>query len=202
MAEPKDFNNATIWGRIHKAEPRTTKSNSRPYIDLTIICNHDEYGDVFALARLWGPDAVKAFQQDYAAHPDEVYKFKGEFTQYIDTGQRRARSNFRVYDYWRGIKEEIEHRAVFVLRGEVTGKDFETERSTDVILKILIKKKDKQEENYIAVWVYEDNAKEFGIGDRVKIKGSLIDSDAEWGGGGTFIPFAHEIEYETAPGDK
>lgn len=118
MPELRFYNGATVWGKLDKFSKETT-TTGKAYVEIFVLCQHAQYGNVRILGRIWGQDAVNEFNGNVAAGKIKKgvdLRLEGNIQQY--SGKSEAIKT--TFNFYRCEPIPLqEYKAAFRLTGEV-----------------------------------------------------------------------------------
>ncbi len=122
----KHFNTAHVVGRV-QGVPETKldkKGKGDKYLRININCASRENGNVIAYGQMRNQDKYEALLEHIKEHPGSFYHLQAFYNQFpedrANEGSRRL-SSFFFWDWYPDPEEGKDPRAVFILRGEITG---------------------------------------------------------------------------------
>jgi len=176
--EPKHFNAGNVWGKIIKADEKTTRDKHTPFLELEIGCGSSQYGNVRAYGRLWGKEKIAALVALRGQYKDAFYRFKGFYNQYTEKDVRY--SGYSFYNYEAIVPDSHPvPRASFILVGQLLKKEM-IDGEGIVTLNVSRPQKDERVDEELTLYLFDlDPFFEIEEEDIIEVRGLLRKREAE-----------------------
>jgi hypothetical protein len=178
----KHFNSGNIFGKVLEYEKKTS-AGDKDFISLKVNVSGARSGSVHAYCRIWGAEACTAFLLEHRTNPNTAFYLKGFYGQYRNE-RNEWLSNFTIF-HWEA-RDQVEPRAVFILRGVVDIAAPTTDGGQRLILKV--QRTDNPEEVFELWCAGEQLLDEVHSGDFLEVKGYVRQAETEDEFGGSSGP--------------
>jgi len=111
----KHFNSGNVFGRVLEVEKKVSEGR-KDFLSLKVNVSGSRSGSVHAYCRIWGAEACVDFLAAHRTSPGAAFYMRGFYGQYKNE-RNEWLSNFTVFSF--EVRETVDPRAVFILRGLV-----------------------------------------------------------------------------------
>lgn len=186
----KHFNSGNVFGRVLECE-KNTSTGGKPYLSLKVNVSGAKSGNVHAYCRVWGEESCVDFLSLHRTRQGGPMYLKGFYSQYKNE-QNEWLSNFTIFSF--EARDQVDPRAVFILRGVVDIASGTTDGGQRLILKV--QRPENPEESFELWCPGESLLEEVAKGQFIEVKGYVRQTDTEDEFGGSSGPiraFVHEL---------
>jgi hypothetical protein len=171
----KPFNMGTVWGRI--IETKDIQDDKR-HLSLHIGCM-GKSGNVHVYGTMWNDDKISSLLTQHKKDPNQMFRFRGFFSQYLPTNKTQRLTNFRFYQW--DVAPGHEPRAAFIMRGEIVSTEEKGDKGVvNLLLLHPAQSGYKETKEDFELWVPEERLLGSLITGRFyEVKGLLQQGDGE-----------------------
>lgn len=186
----KHFNSGNVFGRVLEVEKKTSEGG-KPFLSLKVNVSGARSGNVHAYCRVWGEESCVDFLSMHRRATNTPFYLKGFYGQYRSE-KNEWMSNFTIFSFEQ--REQVDPRAVFILRGLVDLASGTTDGGQRLLLKV--QRENNPDESFELWCPGESLLDEVAQGDFIEAKGYVRQAETEDEFGGSSGPiraYVHQL---------